>query len=144
MKLFFDQINITFASFLPISFTSSLIFYFPLVLISYFFHLPIAILPIAAGLITVITLATIIVKKRVNKLKIPKPTKEFTFIALVIIVLFSIVISYQIKANADGDSLYHLGFINKIAENSTISPTDAFFKTNTIPSTYGYNAWYPR
>jgi len=144
MKLFFDQINITFASFLPISFTSSLIFYFPLVLISYFFHLPIAILPIAAGLITVITLATIIVKKRVNKLKIPKPTKEFTFIALVIIVLFSIVISYQIKANADGDSLYHLGFINKIAENSTISPTDAFFKTNTIPSTYGYNAWYPQ
>jgi hypothetical protein len=49
---------------------------------------------------------------------------------------------FWINPHFDGDALFHLGQIRKLAVNSPISPNEAFFPIDKISPAYGYNVWY--
>ncbi|MFC1687626.1 discoidin domain-containing protein [Patescibacteria group bacterium] len=63
-------------------------------------------------------------------------------ILTLLIVITGMLIVFNIQTNMDGDSLYHLAFVNKLAENTMVTPNDAMFNVDAIPAAYGYNVWY--
>lgn len=68
--------------------------------------------------------------------------KDFIFFLLLILIAGSTLMMVWITPHFDGDILFHLAQIRKLAENSPVSPAEAFFPIDKVNPAYGYNVWY--
>src|SRR3989344_6652188 len=68
--------------------------------------------------------------------------KDFISILLLTLVLGTTLAMVWITPHFDGDALFHLAQIRKLAENSPVSPVEAVFPVDTVSPAYGYNVWY--
>lgn len=124
----------------PISFVLGLLLLVLAALPSYIFSL--TFLQSSAIILTylgVLLLATLI-KGNLTSVNWPKP--NFNIALLLLLVFGILIIMFFISPHFDGDALFHLGQIRKLAENSPVSPTEAFFPIEKINPGYSYNIWY--
>jgi hypothetical protein len=80
-------------------------------------------------------------KKRKLPLKLDF-SADFVSYALLLLVVGASLMMFWIEPHFDGDALFHIGQIRKIAENSPVSVTEAFFPIDKINAAYGYSVWY--
>lgn len=138
LSLFFNKLNAFLL--LPLTFVFGLILLVLSALPTYFFSMNFS-SSIVIILAYSLLLALISLRRRRFILKIEFP-KDFISYTLLVLVIGAAVMMIWISPNIDGDALFHLGQIRKLAENTPVSPTEAFFPIDKINPAYGYNLWY--
>lgn len=139
---FFKSFGVTPISAIPLSFLTSLILFFPLSILTYIAEFPILLLPVISLIISLALITYHTANKSWGSLKIETYKSPSIMILTLLIVITGMLIVFNIQTNMDGDSLYHLAFVNKLAENTMVTPNDAMFNVDAIPAAYGYNVWY--
>ncbi len=137
-RLFFEELD--FFAIFPLSFVLGLGLLFPVSSVSYIFRLSFTFSFFLVFVYTAVLFLLVLKGKRL--LSGLKFDLDFSTKLLLLLVFGVTVGMYWIKPNFDGDALFHLANIRKLAENSPVTPFEAAFPIEKVNPAYGFNLWY--
>ncbi|HEX7456417.1 MAG TPA: hypothetical protein VF303_03045, partial [Candidatus Nanoarchaeia archaeon] len=138
LRLLFNKLDVFLV--LPIAFVLGLLLLTLSALPSYIFFLNFL---SSITIITAYTLALLLLVLRKKSLFLKLEFKfDFITLTLLILTIGAALMMFWVDPHFDGDALFHLGQIRKLAENAPVSPTEAFFPIDKVNPAYGYNIWY--